>query len=49
MAPESVPDLGGHFGAVDIGQRLPAMDVEVIRYYVNGLCFRDSLAKLTAT
>jgi hypothetical protein len=40
MDRESLPDFRSHFGAVDIGQRLPAMDVEVVHYQVNGLCFR---------
>ena len=40
MDRESVPDFGGHFDAEDIGQRLPAVDIEVVHHQVNGLCFR---------
>src|SRR6266849_9001121 len=30
MDGEAVPDFRGHFGSIDIDQRLPAMDVEVV-------------------
>ena len=37
---ETVPDFIGHFGTEDIAQGLPAMDVEVIHYQVDGLGVR---------
>jgi len=37
MDGEAVPDFSGHFGAEDIGQRSPVVDVEVVHYQVNGL------------
>lgn len=40
MDREAVPDFRGHFCAIDIGQRLPAMDVEIVHYQVNGLRIR---------
>ena len=38
MDGEAIPNLYGHFRTEDIGQRLAAMDVEVVHYQVD--CFR---------
>ncbi len=55
MDRESAPDFCGHFGAEDIGQRLPAMDIEVVHHEMDGLGFRvfqgqgdDRLSELEA-
>ena len=40
MDGEAVPNFSRHFCAVDISERLPAMDVEVVHYEVNGFGFR---------
>src|SRR5260370_16650272 len=40
MGGETIPDFCGHFRAEDIGQGLPAMDVEVVHYQVNRFRFR---------
>jgi hypothetical protein len=37
MYPEAIPYFGGHCGSVDISQRLPAMDVEIVHYQMNDL------------
>jgi hypothetical protein len=37
---EAAPDVIGHLGAKRIAQGLPAMDVQVIHYQVDGLGVR---------
>ena len=40
MDGEAIPDFCGHFRAEEIRQGLPAMDVEVVHYQVDGFRFR---------